>query len=350
MPTVLADDATITNTGTAFDGLDRYEARRRIVAALDASAATSPASGSTRWSIGRCQRSNDVLEPRLKTQWFIRTEPLAARALDATRSGRDTHPARALREDVGALAHQHPRLERVAASCGGAIGSRPGTARTATSRSRPSRMRPAGVRGCGRPAGELQQDPDIFDTWFSSGLWPFSTLGWPDDTPDYRTYYPTSVMETGYDIIFFWVARMMMLGLHLTDHEPFHTVYLSGLIRDPEGQKMSKTKGNVVDPLGVIDETGADALRFALIHGTARRAGPALRPDQARERPQLREQAVERDALRGRRPTGIDPGRRGAAPARRAPTSGRPSAGCCRVPARRSRPSTRPWPTSPSAR
>jgi len=122
---------------------------------------------------------------------------------------------------------------------------------------------------CGRPAAELTQDPDIFDTWFSSGLWPFSTLGWPQDTSDYRTFYPTSVMETGYDIIFFWVARMMMLGLHLTDHEPFHTVYLSGLIRDPQGQKMSKTKGNVVDPLGVIDETGADALRFALIHGAA---------------------------------------------------------------------------------
>src|SRR6185436_9323377 len=106
------------------------------------------------------------------------------------------------------------------------------------------------------------------DTWFSSGLWPFSTLGWPDDTPDLERFYPTSVMETGYDIIFFWVARMMMLGIQLTGEVPFHTVYLSGLIRDPEGQKMSKTKGNVVDPLAVIDETGADALRFAVIHGT----------------------------------------------------------------------------------
>ncbi len=117
------------------------------------------------------------------------------------------------------------------------------------------------------PRSELTQDPDIFDTWFSSGLWPWSTLGWPDDTPDFATYYPTSVMETGYDIIFFWVARMMMLGLELTGTEPFHTVYLSGLIRDPLGQKMSKTKGNVVDPLGVIDTAGADALRFAVIHG-----------------------------------------------------------------------------------
>src|SRR4029079_19612012 len=106
-------------------------------------------------------------------------------------------------------------------------------------------------------------------------LWPFSTLGWPDDTPDLATYYPTSVMETGYDIIFFWVARMVMLGLELTGEEPFHTVYLSRLIRDPEGKKMSKTTGNVVDPLGLIDETSAAALRFALIHGAA--AGQAQR-------------------------------------------------------------------------
>jgi valyl-tRNA synthetase len=126
---------------------------------------------------------------------------------------------------------------------------------------------PAACETCGRRASELRQETDIFDTWFSAGLWPFSTLGWPDETPDMARFYPTSVMETGYDIIFFWVARMMMLGLELTGVEPFHTVYLSGLIRDPEGQKMSKTKGNVVDPLGAIDESGADALRFAVIHG-----------------------------------------------------------------------------------
>ncbi|MGE5198378.1 MAG: class I tRNA ligase family protein, partial [Rhodospirillaceae bacterium] len=127
---------------------------------------------------------------------------------------------------------------------------------------------PSACQVCGRPAADLTQDPDIFDTWFSSGLWPFSTLGWPDDTPDLATYYPTSVMETGYDIIFFWVARMMMLGIELAGDAPFHTVYLSGLIRDPYGQKMSKTKGNTVDPLATIDELGADALRFALVHGT----------------------------------------------------------------------------------
>jgi valyl-tRNA synthetase len=127
---------------------------------------------------------------------------------------------------------------------------------------------PDACEACGRPAGELEQDPDIFDTWFSSGLWPFSTLGWPEQTADLDRFYPGSVMETGYDIIFFWVARMMMLGIELAGDAPFHTIYLSGLIRDPYGQKMSKTKGNTVDPLGMIDEMGADALRFALVHGT----------------------------------------------------------------------------------
>ena len=267
MPTVLADDAKVTNTGTAFDGLDRYEARKRIVAELDARGDLA-GERAHEMVIGRCQRSNDVLEPRLKTQWFIRTGPLAARALDATRSGRTRilperfektweHWLTNIRDwNVSRQLWWGHRIPAWYCPDG-----------HVTVSSEPDG--PAACEVCGRPASELQQDQDIFDTWFSSGLWPFSTLGWPDGTPDYRTYYPTSVMETGYDIIFFWVARMMMLGLQLTDREPFHTVYLSGLIRDPEGQKMSKTKGNVVDPLGVIDETGADALRFAVIHGTA---------------------------------------------------------------------------------
>jgi valyl-tRNA synthetase len=266
-PTILADDATVANTGTAFDGLDRYEARRRIVSAL---AERGDLAGERvhEMIVGRCQRSNDVLEPRLKTQWFIRTEPLAARALEATRSGRtrilpprfektweqwltnirDWNVSRQLwwGHRIPAWYCQDGHVTVSADEAG-----------------------PTACEACGRPASELQQDPDIFDTWFSSGLWPFSTLGWPDDTPDCRRYYPTSVMETAYDIIFFWVARMMMLGIHLTGSEPFHTVYLSGLIRDPLGKKMSKTTGNVVDPLGIIDETGADAVRFALIHGAA---------------------------------------------------------------------------------
>ena len=133
---------------------------------------------------------------------------------------------------------------------------------------------------CGRPASDLAQETDIFDTWFSSGLWPFSTLGWPDETPDMARFYPTSVMETGYDILFFWVARMMMLGLFLTDAEPFHTVYLHGMIRAEGGIKMSKTKGNSVDPLDIVEEIGADALRVALVHGSA--PGSDMRLTQAK--------------------------------------------------------------------
>jgi len=264
-PTILADDATVANTGTEFDGLDRYEARRRIVAALT-DRGDLVGERVHEMIVGRCQRSDDVLEPLLKTQWFIRTEPLAARALDATRSGR----TRILPERFEKTwEHWLTNIRDWNVSRQLWWGHRipawycPDGHVTVSS----DAAGPAACEVCGRPAGELQQDPDIFDTWFSSGLWPFSTLGWPDDTPDYQRYYPTSVMETGYDIIFFWVARMVMLGLHLTGTEPFHTVYLSGLIRDPEGKKMSKTKGNVVDPLGVIDETGADALRFAVIHG-----------------------------------------------------------------------------------
>jgi valyl-tRNA synthetase len=265
MLTILADDASINEAGAPFTGLDRYEARTRILAELEARGdleAVRPHD----LVIGRCQRSNDVIEPRLKTQWFIRTEPLAARALAATREGRTRilperfektweHWLTTIRDwNVSRQLWWGHRIP--AWYC-------PDGHVTVSSQE----DGPAACEVCAMPAERLEQDPDIFDTWFSSGLWPFSTLGWPDDTPDVRRFYPTSVMETGYDIIFFWVARMMMLGIHLTGEVPFHTVYLSGLIRDPEGQKMSKTKGNVVDPLGVIDETGADALRFAVIHG-----------------------------------------------------------------------------------
>ena len=264
-PSILADDASIIATGTAYDGLDRYAAREAIVADLTARGdlvAVAP----HEMVIGRCQRSNDILEPRLKTQWFIRTAPLAARALEATRTGRTRIlPERFEKTWEHWLTGIHDWNVSRQLWWGHRIPAWycPDGHVTVTS----DVAGPESCSGCHRPAAELRQDPDIFDTWFSSGLWPFSTLGWPDATPDLATYYPTSVMETGYDIIFFWVARMMMLGLELTGQEPFHTVYLSGLIRDPTGQKMSKTKGNVVDPLGVIDESGADALRFALIHG-----------------------------------------------------------------------------------
>jgi valyl-tRNA synthetase len=265
MPTILDDAAAITGTGTPYDGLDRFVARKAILADL---AARGDLVGEKphEMVLGRCDRSGDVVEPRLKTQWFIRTAPLAAAALAATRSGsvrivpdrfektwehwltniRDWNVSRQLW-----WGHRIP-----AWYC-------PDGHATVTD----DPAGPAACAVCGRPAAVLEQDPDIFDTWFSSGLWPFSTLGWPADTADLRRFYPTSVLETGWEIIFFWVARMVMLGIELTGKPPFHTISLSGLIRDPEGQKMSKTKGNVVDPLGIMEEAGADALRFALIHG-----------------------------------------------------------------------------------
>jgi valyl-tRNA synthetase len=265
MITVLADDATINEQGDGYTGLDRYEARVRIVADLEARGDLEEAKPHE-MLIGRCQRSNDVIEPRLKTQWFIRTAPLAERALEATRTGRTRilperfekvweHWMTSIRDwNVSRQLWWGHRIPAWYCPDGHATVSADPAG-------------PIACEVCGRPAAELEQDPDIFDTWFSSGLWPFSTLGWPEDTPDYRRFYPTSVMETGHDILFFWVARMMMLGIHLTGREPFQTVYLSGLIRDAQGQRMSKTKGNVVDPLAVMEESGADALRFALIHG-----------------------------------------------------------------------------------
>ena len=266
MPTILDDAARVANTGTAYDGLDRYEARTAILADL---AARGDLAGEQphEMVIGRCQRSDDVVEPRLKTQWFVRTAPLAEAALEATRSGRTTIlPERF--EKVWEHWMTNIRDWNVSRQLwwGHRIPAWYCPDGHATVSADPAG--PPACETCGRPSADLEQDPDIFDTWFSSGLWPFSTLGWPDRTDDLRRFYPGSVMETGYDILFFWVARMMMLGIELAGDIPFHTVYLSGLIRDPYGQKMSKTKGNTVDPLGMIDEMGADALRFALVHGT----------------------------------------------------------------------------------
>jgi valyl-tRNA synthetase len=265
MLTVLDDAAAVNEAGDGYAGLDRYMARTRIVADLDARGDLLGARPH-QMLIGRCQRSNDVIEPRLKTQWFLRTKPLAERSLAATREGR----TRILPERFEAVwEHWLTNIRDWNLSRQLWWGHRipawycPDGHVTVSS----SATGPDACDVCGRPAAELVQELDIFDTWFSSGLWPSSTLGWPDDTADLRRYYPTSVMETGHDILFFWVARMMMLGLHLTDVEPFHTVYLSGLIRDERGQRMSKTKGNVVDPLVAMDEAGADALRFAVIHG-----------------------------------------------------------------------------------
>jgi valyl-tRNA synthetase len=267
MITVLDDTARVNENGAQFAGLDRFEARKQIVAALEAQGDLESITAHE-MMLGRCQRSEDVVEPRLKTQWFIRVAPLAAAALESTRSGKtQILPERF----VKVWEHWMTEMRDWNVSRQLWWGHRipawycPDGHTTVTA----DPTGPPACDVCARPAADLRQDDDIFDTWFSSGLWPFSTLGWPEKTRDFERFYPGSVMETAYDIIFFWVARMMMLGIHLTGEAPFHTVYLSGLIRDPYGQKMSKTKGNSVDPLETIGEVGADALRFALINGSA---------------------------------------------------------------------------------
>jgi valyl-tRNA synthetase len=264
---VLDEEARINAEGGDFAGLDRYAARREILARL---AATGDLVGERphQMVIGHCDRCGTVVEPRLSVQWFIRVQPLAERALASVREGR-TRILPAHFEKV--YAHWMENIHDWAVGRQLWWGHRipawycPDGHVTVSD----AEAGPDACAECGRPAAELTQETDIFDTWFSSGLWPFSTLGWPDATPDLARFYPTSVMETAYDILFFWVARMMMLGLFCTDVEPFHTVYLSGMIRDPYGQKMSKTKGNVVDPLETVDEIGADALRFAIVNGSA---------------------------------------------------------------------------------
>ena len=302
MPTILDDRAHITNTGTRYDGMERYEARKAILVDL-AEQGDLESEAVHEMVIGRCQRSHDVVEPRLKTQWFVKTTPLAEAALESTRSGRTRilperfekvweHWLTGIRDwNVSRQLWWGHRIPAWYCPDGHATVS-------------PEIGGPAACEICGRPATDLQQDQDIFDTWFSSGLWPFSTLGWPDATDDMRRFYPGSVMETGYDILFFWVARMMMLGIELADEAPFHTVYLSGLIRDPYGAKMSKTKGNTVDPLATIDDMGADALRFAVVHGATPGNDQRIRPRQGGERAQLRQQALERHPVRAGRPPG----------------------------------------------
>jgi valyl-tRNA synthetase len=276
---VMTDDGHINEDGGPLAGLTLEEARTRI---LDELRERGDLVGEQPHDmiLGRCERSGDVIEPRLKVQWFVKTRPMAERAMAAVNEGRTTfvqaHHRKVFFDWMENIHDWNVSRQlwwghRIPAwYC-------PDDHITVSD----ALEGPSACDVCGRPAAELRQEDDIFDTWFSSGLWPWSTLGWPDETSDLAKYYPTTVMETGYDILFFWVARMMMLGEWLTGREPFRYVYLHGIVRDPIGQKMSKSKGNVLDPLGVINELGADALRFALLHG------PEPSQDQKMSRPRL---------------------------------------------------------------
>ncbi len=257
---VLDRDAKLNeNAPEAYRGMDRFDARRKIVEDLDALGLLVKIEPHA-LTLPTCQRSGSVVEPMLSKQWYVRAEPLARPAADAVRSGRTRivpeswektyfHWMDNIRD--WCISRQLWWGHQIPAWHCGACGEVTVT-----------REDPTACAHCG--GAELTQDPDVLDTWFSSALWPFSTLGWPDETPDLRTFYPTTIMETGFDILFFWVARMMMMGIHFMGEVPFDTVLLHAMVRDAEGQKMSKTKGNVIDPLDVSHELGADSLRFTL--------------------------------------------------------------------------------------
>lgn len=258
---VIARDGTMTEeAGAAYAGLDRYEARRRVVADLEERGLLEKIDPHEN-AVGQCQRCDTVVEPLVSTQWFVRTGPLPREGLRAVDDGlvrfvpdRWAKVYRDWMENLQdwCISRQlwwgHPIPVWYCGACG---------AENCT------REDPKTCGTCG--SADLHPDPDVLDTWFSSGLWPFSTLGWPEETPELEYFYPTSCLVTAYDIIYFWVARMIMMGMHLRGRQPFQDVFIHGLVRDEQGRKMSKSLGNAVDPLPLIDEYGADALRFALL-------------------------------------------------------------------------------------
>ncbi|MEI6120005.1 MAG: valine--tRNA ligase [Actinomycetes bacterium] len=257
----------IANTGTVFDGMDRFEARTKVVEALKADGRIVAEKRPYMHSVGHCSRCDTTVEPRLSKQWFVKVAPLAKAAGDAVRDGRvKIEPEELSPRYFDWIDNMHDWCISRQLWWGHRI---------------PVYYGPNGeVVVCGPnevpPAG-YEQDPDVLDTWFSSALWPFSTLGWPNKTEDLAKFYPTSVLVTGYDILFFWVARMMMWGLFAMDGvQPFHTIALHGLVRDKFGKKMSKSKGNVVDPIEFMDKYGSDALRFTLARGANPGADQAL--------------------------------------------------------------------------
>ncbi len=265
---VLNLDATMNeNAGAAYAGMDRYACRDAVVRELQAAGRLEKIEAH-RHAIGHCTRCDIIVEPLVSRQWWLEAKPLAEPAIAAVRSGKiEILPEHFTRiyynwmENIRdwCISRQLWWGHRIPVwYCDGceAVAVPPAD----------DPMRDPEV--CAACGGALRQDPDVLDTWFSSALWPHSTLGWPDDTDDLRTFYPTTVMETGHDILFFWVARMIMTGIENMGEIPFRTVYLHGLIRDVEGQKMSKTRGNVINPLVMVEEYGADALRFALVTGT----------------------------------------------------------------------------------
>jgi len=257
--TVIGFDGKMTDAAGQYAGMDRFDARKKIVEDMQALGLIDRIEP-YRHAVGLCYRCKTVVEPLVSKQWYVNVKPLAQEAIKAVRAGKIKIIPRGWTktyfhwmENIRPWpisrqlwwGHQIP-----AWYC-----ERDGSIHVART----------DVTSCPDCGGPVRRDPDVLDTWFSSGLWPFSTLGWPDDTPELRTFYPTSLLVTSFDIIFFWVARMAMFGLYVMKAVPFHDVYIHALVRDAEGQKMSKSKGNVVDPLELMTKYGTDAFRFTLV-------------------------------------------------------------------------------------
>ncbi len=256
---VMTDDGKMNAVTGVYRGMDRFEARRKIVEDLKALGLMERVTDHTS-AIGLCERSKTIVEPRASTQWFCRMKPMAEPAIAAVERGEILIVPENRREEYfnwmrnirdWTLSRQLWWGHRI-----------PAWYCKENRHVTVVREAPAKCATCG--STNLEQDPDVLDTWFSSGLWPFSTLGWPADTPDYETYYPTSLLITGYDILFFWVARMIMMGMHFTGKIPFRAVYLHSLVRTGSGEKMSKSKGTGLDPVTLNQQYGTDAMRFCL--------------------------------------------------------------------------------------
>lgn len=257
---VINPDGTMAANTGKYAGMDRYECRKALVNDLKDQGYLVKIDEHSH-AVGHCQRCSTVVEPLVSKQWFVKMEPLAKPAIEAVTSGQiEFVPERFTKIYTNWLENIRDwcisrqiwwghRIPAWYCECGEVTVSR------------------EDITVCPKCGGKVEQDPDVLDTWFSSGLWPFSTMGWPKDTAELKQFYPTSVLVTGYDIIFFWVARMIMMGLKFQENIPFKHVFIHGLVRDNQGRKMSKSLGNGIDPLEVIDKYGADTLRFMLITG-----------------------------------------------------------------------------------